>query len=96
MLELVSGCADIVGARRCGRVGCLEFYGTRMPSEPQEFTAGLPRKRMAAGLLITDSQDRFLLVEPAYKTDWRFPEAVLRPASRRGRRRCESAAKSSA
>ncbi|MEU1395448.1 NUDIX hydrolase [Micromonospora zamorensis] len=25
---------------------------------------------MAAGLLITDSQDRVLLVEPAYKTDW--------------------------
>ncbi|MET7951086.1 NUDIX hydrolase [Micromonospora sp. NPDC005324] len=44
-----------------------------MPSEPHEFTAGLPRKRMAAGLLITDSQDRVLLVEPAYKTDWEIP-----------------------
>lgn len=67
------GCVDIVGAWRCGRVGCLEFYGARMPSDPQEFTAGLPRKRMAAGLLITDSQDRVLLVEPAYKADWEIP-----------------------
>ncbi|WFE51161.1 NUDIX hydrolase [Micromonospora sp. WMMD1155] len=44
-----------------------------MPSERRDITAGLPRKRMAAGLLITDPDDRVLLVEPAYKAGWEIP-----------------------
>ncbi|MEV0003410.1 NUDIX hydrolase [Micromonospora sp. NPDC050980] len=64
---------DIVGARRCGRVGLPGFYRACMPSDPHDFTVGLPRKRMAAGLLITDPQDRVLLVEPAYQAWWEIP-----------------------
>ena len=37
------------------------------------FMAGLPRKRMAAGVLLTDAAGRFLLVEPSYKPDWEIP-----------------------
>ncbi|MFF3867127.1 NUDIX domain-containing protein [Micromonospora sp. NPDC001898] len=44
-----------------------------MPSGPRDFTADLPRKRMAAGLLITDADERILLVEPVYKADWEIP-----------------------
>ncbi|MFC0100556.1 NUDIX domain-containing protein [Micromonospora marina] len=44
-----------------------------MPSERRDVTAGLPRKRMAAGLLITDANDRVLLVEPVYKAGWEIP-----------------------
>ncbi|MER6756596.1 NUDIX hydrolase [Micromonospora echinofusca] len=44
-----------------------------MPSEDRDFTAGLPRKRMATGLLITDPDERVLLVEPAYKVEWEIP-----------------------
>ncbi|MEU8419549.1 NUDIX hydrolase [Micromonospora sp. NPDC048835] len=59
-----------------------------MPFAPQEFTAGLPRKRRAAGLLITDPQDRVLLVEPAYKTDWEIPGGRVEAdeSPRQGRR----------
>jgi hypothetical protein len=32
-----------------------------------DFTAALPRKRMGAGLLLTDHRDWALLVEPAYQ-----------------------------
>lgn len=38
-----------------------------------DFTATLPRKRMAAGLLITDAVGRILLVEPVYKDTWEIP-----------------------
>ncbi|MFI7517546.1 NUDIX domain-containing protein [Micromonospora echinofusca] len=44
-----------------------------MPSERHDVTADLPRKRMAAGLLITDADERVLLVEPVYKAEWEIP-----------------------
>ncbi|MDG4761338.1 NUDIX hydrolase [Micromonospora sp. WMMD710] len=44
-----------------------------MPSERRDVTAGMPRKRMAAGLLITDADERVLLVEPVYKASWEIP-----------------------
>jgi 8-oxo-dGTP diphosphatase len=44
-----------------------------MPSHTPDITAGLPRKRMAAGLLITDADERVLLVEPVYKAEWEIP-----------------------
>ncbi|MEV1013258.1 NUDIX hydrolase [Micromonospora sp. NPDC049801] len=44
-----------------------------MPAERRDFTADLPRKRMAAGLLLTDPRGRVLLVEPAYKASWEIP-----------------------
>ena len=38
-----------------------------------DFTATLPRKRMGAAALLTDSQGRVLLVEPTYKPYWEIP-----------------------
>jgi 8-oxo-dGTP diphosphatase len=38
-----------------------------------DFTATLPRKRMAAGVLFGDERGRVLLVEPVYKPDWEVP-----------------------
>lgn len=38
-----------------------------------DFTATLPRKRMAAGVLLSDALGRVLLVEPSYKPDWEIP-----------------------
>ncbi|TWJ20887.1 NUDIX domain-containing protein [Micromonospora endolithica] len=38
-----------------------------------DFTADLPRKRMGAGLLLTDPDERVLLVEPVYKAEWELP-----------------------
>ncbi|WDZ82671.1 hypothetical protein [Micromonospora cathayae] len=41
-----------------------------MPSERRDVTAELPGKRMAAGLLITDADERVPLVEPVCKAEW--------------------------
>ncbi|MEU4626589.1 NUDIX hydrolase [Actinoplanes sp. NPDC023801] len=38
-----------------------------------DWTATLPRKRMGAGVLLCDEQDRVLLVEPTYKPHWEVP-----------------------
>jgi 8-oxo-dGTP pyrophosphatase MutT (NUDIX family) len=38
-----------------------------------EYTATLPRKRMASGVLFTDAAGRVLLVEPTYKDTWEVP-----------------------
>jgi 8-oxo-dGTP diphosphatase len=42
-----------------------------------DFTATLPRKRMGAGLLMTDPTGRVLLVEPVYKVDWEIPGGAV-------------------
>jgi 8-oxo-dGTP pyrophosphatase MutT (NUDIX family) len=62
-----------------GRRGAVSGY--RAPvrtsvdaaSGQDDFTAGLPRKRMAAGVLLTDDADRVLIVEPVYKDHWEIP-----------------------
>ncbi|GIF37898.1 NUDIX domain-containing protein [Actinoplanes xinjiangensis] len=38
-----------------------------------DWTTTLPRKRMGAGVLFCDEQERVLLVEPTYKPDWEVP-----------------------
>jgi 8-oxo-dGTP diphosphatase len=38
-----------------------------------DYLASLPAKRVAAGVLFTDRQERVLLVEPTYKAGWEFP-----------------------
>jgi 8-oxo-dGTP pyrophosphatase MutT (NUDIX family) len=38
-----------------------------------EYVASLARKRMSAGVLIRDRDDRVLLVEPSYKQHWDIP-----------------------
>jgi 8-oxo-dGTP diphosphatase len=42
-----------------------------------DFTATLPRKRMASGALITDDRGRVLLVEPTYKPVWEIPGGTV-------------------
>jgi 8-oxo-dGTP diphosphatase len=42
-----------------------------------DFTAGLPRKRMAGGVLLTDDADRVLIVEPVYKDYWEIPGGTV-------------------
>lgn len=39
----------------------------------EDYTATLPRKRMGAGVLLSDAAGRVLLVEPTYKPDWELP-----------------------
>lgn len=40
------------------------------------FFAGLPRKYVGSGVLITDDSGRVLMVEPAYKSTWEVPGGV--------------------
>jgi 8-oxo-dGTP diphosphatase len=42
-----------------------------------DFTATLPRKRMGAGLVMTDPSGLVLLVEPVYKADWEIPGGAV-------------------
>jgi 8-oxo-dGTP pyrophosphatase MutT (NUDIX family) len=44
---------------------------------PVDYTAGLARKRMGSAVLFTDSADRVLLVEPAYKDYWELPGGAV-------------------
>lgn len=49
-------------------------YAARVDLLPfDEYVAQLPRKRMAAGVLLRDVDDRVLLVEPSYKPMWDIP-----------------------
>jgi hypothetical protein len=89
--ELVLASAENVGARRYGRVGGWAFYRPPMPSGRLDFTADLPRKRMASRLPLVDSRQRAPRVEPAYKVSWELPggcveidESPYRAAAREG------------
>ena len=42
-----------------------------------DFTATLPRKRMGAGVLLSDDAGRVLLVEPTYKDYWEIPGGAV-------------------
>ena len=42
-----------------------------------DFTATLPRKRMGAGVLLSDPNGRVLLVEPSYKDYWEIPGGAV-------------------
>jgi 8-oxo-dGTP diphosphatase len=41
------------------------------------FWATLPRKRVAAGLVVVDETGRVLLVEPTYKPGWELPGGMV-------------------
>jgi 8-oxo-dGTP diphosphatase len=42
-----------------------------------DFYAQLPKKRMAAGILMSDSIGRVLVVRPTYKPTWEIPGGVV-------------------
>lgn len=44
---------------------------------PESFYAGLPRKRVVAGALITDASGRVLVVEQTYRTTCEVPGGVV-------------------
>lgn len=51
---------------------------TYLPMEEfRAFVASLPRRRLAAGALITDEQDRILVVRPNYKDGWSLPGGTV-------------------
>ena len=43
----------------------------------KEYYESLPAKRIGAGLLCRDAQNRILLVEPTYKSTWELPGGVV-------------------
>lgn len=43
---------------------------------PNEYYRTLPRRRLGAGVLITDPDERVLLLETTYKKDWEIPGGV--------------------
>ena len=43
----------------------------------QSFYESLPKKRMGAGCLFFDEQDRILLVRPTYKPTWEIPGGIV-------------------
>lgn len=53
-----------------------ESLFTAMTPERAAYLTGLPKKRVAAGALFCDDQDRTLLVKPTYKDYWQLPGGV--------------------
>ncbi|MGH3769669.1 MAG: NUDIX domain-containing protein [Pseudonocardiaceae bacterium] len=47
------------------------------PETLASFTDSLPRKRMAAGLLLFNVEGKVLLVEPTYKPHWELPGGIV-------------------
>ncbi|MCP3427030.1 NUDIX hydrolase [Rothia sp. AR01] len=47
------------------------------PEEFRAFVASLPRRRMAAGALITDPRGRVLVAKPNYKDGWTLPGGTV-------------------
>ncbi|MFJ6216706.1 NUDIX domain-containing protein [Streptomyces sp. NPDC092296] len=45
--------------------------------DPARYDRSLPRKRMAAGVLLFDTAGRFLLVDPVYKDGWEMPGGTV-------------------
>lgn len=43
----------------------------------EKYLKSLPKKRMAAGLLLSDKQGRILIVKPNYKDNWLIPGGVV-------------------
>lgn len=42
-----------------------------------EFVKNLPKKRMGAGVIFFDEQNRILIVKPSYKNHWSMPGGVV-------------------
>ncbi|GAA0478720.1 NUDIX domain-containing protein [Streptomyces sp. NPDC046215] len=59
----------IAEAVRTGAAGACEIVQTPEPTA----------ETLAAGVLLFDEEDRFLLVDPTYKPGWEFPGGVVEP-----------------
>ena len=74
---VVMGAAGLSAARRrFPPPGDRLYSPVTMPNQPQnraEFVASLPRKRMAAGMLVLDERARVLVVKPTYRDGWLIP-----------------------
>ncbi len=46
-------------------------------TDEQAYYASLPKKRMGAGALFVDQQERLLLVNPTYKPQWEIPGGIV-------------------
>lgn len=71
----------------------VESLFSAMTPERAAYLTGLPKKRVAAGALFSDTHGRTLLVKPTYKDHWQLPggvadadEAPLAAATRAVRR----------
>jgi len=53
------------------------WLATSLRAMTNDFTATLPRKRMGAGVLLSDDRGRVLLVEPTYKDYWELPGGAI-------------------
>jgi DNA-binding transcriptional MerR regulator/ADP-ribose pyrophosphatase YjhB (NUDIX family) len=53
-----------------------ETLFTAMTPERAAYLTGLPKKRVAAGAVFCDDQNRTLLVKPTYKDHWQLPGGV--------------------
>jgi len=42
-----------------------------------DYIARMPRKRLAAAVVIRDADDRVLLLEPSYKANWELPGGIV-------------------
>ena len=51
--------------------------GDDLTAADVEYYASLPRKRVAAGALLTDADDAILVVEPTYKSHWEVPGGIV-------------------
>ncbi|MGB3331117.1 MAG: NUDIX hydrolase [Thermomicrobiales bacterium] len=49
------------------------------PFDLHAFYRDLPRRYLGAGALITDPEDRILVVEPTYKDTWEIPGGLVDP-----------------
>ena len=49
----------------------------RQADELSEYDRSLPRKRVAAGVLFFDGEDRVMLVDPVYKEPWEIPGGAV-------------------
>lgn len=51
-----------------------------MATASEDFYAKLARRHLGAGVLVTDEQDRVLLVQPTYKPNWEIPGGCVEAA----------------
>ncbi|MEU2117695.1 NUDIX domain-containing protein [Streptomyces sp. NPDC016459] len=68
-LTAAEAARSIADAVRTGRVSSCGIVQTPDPTG----------ETLAAGVLLFDDQDRFLLVDPTYKPGWEFPGGVVEP-----------------